>query len=291
LSAAQMEYVTKIVMDSLADKPYRDHLPTDPAKAIVFISNKERNRFKSTITKLQTIVLEAAAPAYLEERPISYLRLEQYIAAEVGKGSTIISVMEFTVLVNKAGIPGDENSDAVAAALQYCTTRGTILHFPKVEVLAKKVFISPQWLSLIFSKIITIHKQEGVHNSLHRAWKRYDKFAVLEEPFLDHILIQSSDLALKDVIISLMEEFNLLTQIPSNTCFADESALPPQEGRVFIVPALLLYNPKLAVYKPEQQDQVYVYYFSDLYFPESTFNQFLVQMISWSVQRNFQIIR
>ena len=291
LSAAQMEYITKTVMDSLTDKPYRDHLPIDPTKAIVFISNKKRKRYKANIVKLQQIVLEAAAPAYSEERPISYLRLEQFIIAEVEKGSTIISEAEFTVLLNKAGIPADLNSETVAAALQYCTTRGTILHFPEVEVLAGKVFVSPQWLSSIFAQIITTHKQEGARSFLHRAWKRYDTFAILEERFLDHILMQASVLHIKEVIISLMQSFNLLAQIPTNTCFAGESTPPPQEGKVFIVPALLLYDPELAVYKPVKQDQVYTYYFSDLYFPESVFNQILVKIITWSVQRAFQIIR
>ena len=80
-------------------------------------------------------------------------------------------MVEFTILVNRAGIPGDEDSKAVAAALQYCTTRGTILHFPKVELLAKIVFIFPHWLSTIFAQIITTHKQVGTRSSLHHAWK------------------------------------------------------------------------------------------------------------------------
>ena len=291
LSAAQMKYVTKTVMDSLADKPYRDHLPTDPEKAIVFISNKKRKKFKRNIIQLQQIMFEAAVPAYSEERPISYLRLEQFIRAEVEKGSTIISVVEFTILVNRAGIPGDENSEAVAAALQYCTIRGTILHFPKTNVLAKKVFISPHWLSTIFAQIITTHKQEGAHSSLHHAWKRYDMFAILEEQFLDHILVQASVLHLKEVIISLMQSFNLLALIPTDTCFIGESTPPPQEGRVFIVPALLLYDPRLTLCAPENQDQVYMYYFSDSYLPESVFNQILVKMIAWSVEKHFKIFR
>ena len=291
LSAAQMKYVTKIVMDSLADKPYRDHLPTDPEKAIVFISNKKRKKLKKNIIKLQQIIIEAAAPAYSEERPISYLRLEQFIRAEVENGSTIISVVEFTILVNRAGIPGDENSEAVAAALQYCTTRGTILHFPEVQILAEKVFISPQWLSSLFSQIITTHKQETTKSLLYHAWKRYDTFAILEERFLDHILIQASVLDLKEIIISLMQSFNLLARIPSNTCFVGESTPPPIQGRVFIVPALLLYDPEQTACNPKEQGQVYLYYFSDLYFPESAFNQILVKMIKWNVQKDFQVIR
>ena len=291
LSAAQMEYVTKTVMDSLKGKPYRNHLPTDPTKAIMFVSNKNRKKFAKNIMKFRNIIMEAATPAYSEERPISYLRLEQFIRTEVEKGSNIISVVEFTILVNRAGIPGNENSEAVAAALQYCTTRGTILYFPEVEILAEKVFISPQWLSSIFAQIITTHKQESTDSLLYYSWKRYDTFAILEEHFLDHILMQASVMHLKEIIISLMQSFNLLTQIPTNTCFAGESTPPPLEGKVFIVPALLLYDPQLAACKPKEQDQVYMYYFTDLYFPESAFNQILVKMICWNAERSFQIIR
>jgi len=88
-----------------------------------------------------------------------------------------------------------------------------------------------------------------------------------------------------------MQSFNLLALIPSDTCFIGESTPPPQEGRVFIVPSLLLYDPQLAVYSPDKQDQAYFYYFSELYFPKSVFNQVLVKMISWNVQNKFQVIR
>ena len=56
-----------------------------------------------------------------------------------------------------------------------------------------------------------------------------------------------------------MQSFNLLALIPTDTCFIGESTPPPQEGRVFIVPSLLLYDPQLAVYSPEKQDQAYFY--------------------------------
>ena len=152
LSAAKMASISQFIFDYLAGKPYADHLPTDQKKAIIFISNKNRKKFKHNIAKLQEVLLEAAKPAYLEERPISYLKLEQLIALKVEENIPMISVEQFTVLVNKAGIPGDSNSEAVIAALQYSSARGTILYFSEVNLLSKLVFISPHWLSSIFQK-------------------------------------------------------------------------------------------------------------------------------------------
>ena len=293
LSEAEMVSVSEIIFGSLAGKPYAEHLPNDRTKAIIFISNKKRKKFKKNIINLQEVLMKAASTAYLEERPISYLRLEKLIAFKVKEDIPMISLEEFTKLVNKAGIPGESNSKAITAALQYSSIRGTILYFPEVEVLSKIVFISPDWLSSIFSKIITTHDQVVDKHPLHRAWKRYDTFAILEEQFLDHILKVASvtDPKHKQIIISLMELFNLLAEIPSNTCLSDESAPPPGDRKVYIVPALLLHNPDLSVFIPQNADQIYLFYFSELYFPESVFNQILVKMIRWNVQKQFQISR
>ena len=291
LSTTKMNRITKFIFDHLAGKPYADHLPTDRTKAIVFISNKSRKKFAHNIFALKKVLRDAAKPAYSEERPISYLRLEQLIAVKVEEGITMISVVEFTALVNKAGIPGDRNSEAVTAALQYCSTRGTILYFSEVELLSEIVFIAPQWLSSIFSKIITTHDQVVGGHSLHRAWKRFDMFSILEERFLDHILTQSSVLEHKEILISLMKSFNLLAEVPNNIHLAGESSLPECKGRVFMVPALLLFDPDLSVYTPSKEDQVFIIYFPSMYFPESAFNQILVKMITWNVEKAFNIYR
>ena len=291
LSAAKMAKISEIIFNHLAGKPYANHLPTDRKKAIFFIDNKHRKKFKHNIIMLQEILLEAARPAYLEECPISYLRLEQLIAIKVEEGVTMISVVEFTALVNKAGIPGKRNSAAISAALHYCSIRGTILYFSEVELLSETIFISPQWLSSIFSKIITTHDQVVEDHSLYHAWKRFDKYAILEEQFLDHILHLSSVLEHKEIIISLMKSFNLLAKIPSSTHLTGESSMPNCEGRVFIVPALLLLDPDLPIYTQDKHDQVYVFYFPGLYFPESAFNQILVKTITWNVEKKFRIYR
>ena len=290
LSTEKMVKISQFIFDYLADKPYVDHLPTDQNKAIIFISNKKRKKFMQNIIKLQEVLMEAATPACSEERPISYLKLEQLIALKVEENIPMITIEEFTALVNKAGIPGESNSNAVSAALRYSSTRGTILYFSEVEILSKIVFISPYWLSSIFSKIITTHDQV-VDRHLRHAWTRYDTLAILEEHFLDHILKLASASEHKEIIVSLMELFNLIAEIPNSTCFTDESVPPETDKRVYIVPSLLLYNPDLPVFIPEGADQVYLFYFSELYFPESVFNQIIVKMIRWNVQKQFQIDR
>ena len=291
LSAAEMAYISKFIFDHLSGKPYAEHLPTDPEKAIVFISNKNRKKFARNIIKMQQVLLEAGQPTFNEERPISYLKLEQSIAIKVKEGVSMISVEEFTKLVNKAGIPGEKCGEAVNAALRYCSTRGTILYFSEVQILSEIVFISPDWLSSIFSKIITTHDQVPNKHPLYRSWKRYDTYAILEEEFLDHVLKLVSVSEHKEIIISVMELFNLLAEIPVNTCFANDSAPPQTEQKVYIVPALLLYDCNLPTVILEKADQTYLFYFSELYFPESVFNQILVKMIRWNVQKQFQIIR
>ena len=291
LSAAEMDNISKDIFDHLSDKPYADHLPTDREKAIIFISNKNRTRFAHNIIKMQQVLLEAGQPTFNEERPISYLKLEQLIAIKVEEGVPMISVEGFTKLVNKAGIPGEKDSQAVNAALQYCSTRGTILYYPEVEILSEKVFISPRWLSSIFSTIITTHDQVPSKHPLYRSWKRYDTYAILEEDFLDHILQLACVSEQKKIITSLMELFNLLAEIRNDTCFDDEPAPPQTDRRVYIVPALLWYNPDLPVCIPKNADQIYLFYFSDKYFPESAFNQILVKMIRWNEQKKFKINR
>ena len=290
LSMAKMNEISKQILEHLAAKPYVNHLPKDRTKAIIFISNKNRKKFASNIVRLQSVLMEAAKPAYTEERPISYLRLEQLIACKVEEGVNMMSIIDFTTLINEAGIRGERNSEAIAAALQYCSTRGTILYFPEVALLSQAVFISPQWLSSIFSKIITTHDQVVEDHSLYQAWKRFDKFAILEEQFLDHILTLSGVLEHKEVIISLMKSFNLLAEVPNDIHLIGKATLP---GRVFIVPALLFFDPNLAVYTADKdnQSQSFVFSFPDMYFPESAFNQILVKMITWNIGKAFTIYR
>jgi len=289
LSVAKQQNVVVIIRESLFDKPYAEHLPEKNEDAFHLISNKNRKRFKSAIVRLQLMVLKAATPALEEKRPISYLKLEELIGDKVEEGAHSIDTTVFTQLANRAGIVGDKDSDAIKAALEYCSLRGVLLHFPDVPDLSNLVFISPQWLSDLFATVVNVHDSVPKGFVLQRAWKRYSTHAILEEDFFDFVLEKGGYLDHKNTVIAIMKKFDLLTEVPSKTSFVGETQLPEIKKRLFIVPSLLICDPKSSSYEPNENDQILLYSFPDQYLPESVLNQLLVRFISWSVDKGFAV--
>ena len=290
LSILQQRGVVVIIRESLFNKPYAEHLPENDEEAFHLISNKHRKKFRSAIARFQLIVLKAATPALEEKRPISYLKLEESIGDKVEEGANLIDTTVFTNLANEAGIGGDKDSDGIKSALEYCSQRGVLLHFPNVPDLSNIVFICPQWLSDLFSTVVNIHDSRPKKVALQRAWKRYSTHAILEENFFDYILVKGGYLDHKNAVIAIMKKFDLLAEVPSSTYFVGETQPALATNiRTFIVPSLLVYNPASLLYEPNEKDQVLLYYFPDQYLPESIVNQLLVRFILWSVERGFMI--
>ena len=289
ISIAKQENSVVVIQESLFEKPYAEHLPDKNEDAFHFISNKNRKKFKSAIARLQLVVLKAATPALEEKRPISYLKLEESIGDKVEEGANLIDTTVFTHLANEAGIGGDKDSDAIKAALEYCSQRGVLLHFPDVPHLLKIVFICPQWLSDLFSTVINVHDSIPKGFELQHAWKRYSTYAILEEDFFDYILDKGGYLDHKDAVIAIMKKFDLLAEVPNSTYFTGETQPPTSDKRTFIVPSLLVNNPACTLYEPTDNDQVFLLYFPDQYLPESVVNQLLVRCLSWSVEKGFAI--
>ncbi|XP_065906069.1 uncharacterized protein [Dysidea avara] len=289
LSVAKQQSVVDIIRESLFDKPYAEHLPDKNEEAFHLISNKNRKKFKYAIARLQLVVLKAATPALEEKRPISYLKLEELIGDEVEEGANLIDTTVFTHLANQSGIVGDKDSDAITAALEYCSQRGVLLHFPDVPDISSLVFISPQWLSDLFATVVNVHDSVPKGFSLQHAWKRYSTHAILEEDFFDYVLEKGSYLDHKTTVIAIMKKFDLLTEVPSKTSFLGETQHSESRKRLFIVPSLLICDPKSSSYELNEKDQVLLYSFPDQYLPESVLNQLLVRFISWSVEKEFGI--
>ena len=289
VSIAKQENIVVIIRKSLFEKPYAEHLPDDNEDAFHFISNKNRKKFRSAIARLRSVVLNAATPAIEEKRPISYLKLEESIGDKVEEGANLIDTTVFTHLANEAGIVGDIDSGAIKAALEYCSQRGVLLHFPDVPNLLNIVFICPQWLSDLFSTVINVHDSIPKGFALQHAWKRYSTYAILEENFFDYILDKGGYLDHKDAVIAIMKKFDLLAEIPNSTYFTEEAQPPASNKRTFFVPSLLVNNPACTLYEPNENDQVFLFCFPDQYLPESVVNQLLVRCISWSVEKGCAI--
>jgi len=291
LSIAKQQNVVVIIRESLFDKPYAEHLPDNNEEAFHLISNKNRKKFRSEITKLQLTVLKAATPALEEKRPISYLKLEGLIGDKIEEGANLIDTTAFTHLANEVGIVGNKDSDAIKAALEYCSQRGVLLHFPDVSELLNLVFISPQWLSDLFSSVISVHDSVPKGFTLEHAWKRYSIYAILEEDFFNYILEKGGYLDHKTAVIAIMQKFDLIAEVPNSTCFVGETPPPASDKKTFIVPSLLVNDPTCTLYEPNDRDQVFLFWFPDHYLPESVVNQLLVRCISWSVGRGFAIYK
>ena len=289
LSISKQQNIIVTVRKSLFKKPYAEHLPDNNEEAFHFISNKYRKKFRSAITKLQLKVLKAATPALKEKRPISYLKLEEMIGDKVEEGANLIDTSVFAQLANEAGITGDSNSFAIKAALEYCSQRGVLLHFPDVPDLSTIVFICPQWLSDLFSTVVNVHDSVPKGFVLENAWERYSTHAILEEIFFDYILDKGGYLDHKTAVIAIMKKFDLLAEVPSSTHFEGEAKPVASKKRVFIVPSLLVNNPSCTLYEPNDNDQVFLFCFPDQYLPESVVNQLLVRCMAWSVERGFAI--
>ena len=289
LSEKQQRKIISIFRDSLSQKPYAAHLPEKDEDAFHMISNKNRNKFKVNIMHLQLTLLKAAKPSIEEQRPISYLKLEESIAKKVKEGHNTLSLLEYTLLANQAGIEGGANSDTIFASLQYYTKRGIILYFAEISALVDTVFISPQWLSNLFSHIIKAHDLVPKDRNLQCSWKRYDQHAIIEEPFLDFILQDSHVFEYKEIILALTKHFYLIAELLPNARFAGETNSSIVKGSVFVVPALLSSKPTLHHYKPSSSDQVLLFLFPDEYFPEFIMNHVLVMTINWSVSNGFSV--
>ena len=215
------------------------------------------------------MVLKAATPALKEKRPISYLKLEESIGDKVEGGANLIDTTVFTQLANDAGIVGDKDSDAIKAALEYCSQRGVLLYFSDVSDLSSSVFISPQWLSNLFATVVNTHDAVPKGFTLQRAWKRYSTHAILEEDFFDYILDKGGFLGHKSTVIAIMKKFDLLAEVPNSTCLMGETHLPESRKRSFIVPSLLIFDPTCSSHQPGETDQVLLYSFPDKYLSES----------------------
>ena len=77
-----------------------------------------------------------------------------------------------------------------------------------------------------------------------------------------------------------------------NTKFDEEKEYYslPKSGRVFLVPSMLVYNPK-AVPVTQKGDIILNYHFPDQFLPENVFNQVLVKIVSWCNQHGHHIHR
>ena len=266
---------TKKYLTDYLVKNFREH-------GVIFIDNKTRD--ERAFLLLKSLALNAAQFAIEEERPISYLNFEKAVM-EMSKHRPVISKFEAYEFANAAGV--EDSEDALLALLEFYTNKGILLHYPQVEELVDLVFILPQEVSNLISSVLSTHQHFEIlpHSDFNDKYTRFDRYGLLEESLLDNILQQAGRMKDKNIILAFLKKFDLGVEVDKCTRFQyeDPSYRLPEEGRVFFVPSMLIYN-EIEVYKKDEGyiDNLVLFYFPDKFLTDNFFNHVLVLTIKWS---------
>ena len=285
VSVEAQQSIIKVICQRFYGKPFLEHLPRSKKEAFHFLANS--NPDPESVHYLRSTIVKAAELVIAAKRPISYLKFEGKILEKMQQAQVRLSRADAVDMARDAGLKEEQAVDAV---LRYFTNKGILLYYPKVISLKNEVFISPQEVSDLVCSVITTHECEPDSADLQQSYCRYNQYALLEEPLLAFILQQFDRLEDKEVLLGLLDKFNLATELPSNTKFSHEIESPRSStSKVYIVPPLLVYDNMVPYFK-QDGDIIVQYYFPDGFLMESVFNQVMVKIIQWCCQ-NKNLVR
>ena len=285
LSDAEKKMIIQTICQRFDGKPFLEHLPQSKKEAFHFLANS--NPDPKSVEYLRSTVLKAAEVVITTKRPVSYLKFEGTILQKIQQDEVRLTRESAIDIGRDAGVEGEQ---AVDALLRYFTNKGILLYYPEVNSLKNDVFISPQEVSDLVCAVIATHECKPPTAELQKSYRRYNQYALLEEALLDFILLQFNRSKDKEVLLGLLDKFNLATEVPGSTKFSREIRKSRANiSKLFIVPPLLVYDEKISYHK-QDGDIVVQFYFEDEFLPESIFNQLLVKTIQWCIKHN-HIIR
>ena len=295
LTEKKKKEIACTLFERLAGSPLSDHFPNkDIIDPIYFIDNKVKN--PEVFEKLKTAAVFAARFSIAEEQPISYLKFEEEILKMMSQKVYMINKEE-ALTIAKTNVLENDDDDALKELLQHCCNKGVLLHYPnsKAPTLKYSIFISPQMVSNLVSFVVKTHDYAkfGLTADLRKKFVRFDKFGLLEEALLDDMLERSKDSNYtKEMVLGFLETFDLAVEVDRNIKFENEedSYPTPDNGRVFFVPSVLVYNKSKDYIKPENHiDNVVLFHFPDKFLPNIVFNYLLILIIRSSRKNGYSI--
>ena len=283
LTDQQKEIIKLQFYEYFSSKPFFDHLPREFEDAFHFVDNKFRDPV--VFERVKQVVLKAAQHTIEQECPISYLQFETKLL-QASEDKPIISLQEAQDIAMAAGIEQDKLTEVL---LHYCY-KGVLLYYPDVAALQQEVFVHPQEVSDLVSSVISTHDCQPSSADLNKSCKRYDTYGLLEERLLDDLLKRCGRLHQKEIILAFLQKFDITVQVSVNTKYfeEDDGYDPPKDGRVFVVPSMLVYNEK-ETYDQQAGDVVVLYHYPDKFLSENVFNHVLVKMIIWCNEEGHHI--
>ena len=256
VSVKAQQSIINVICQRFYGKPFLEHLPRSKKEAFHFLANS--NPDPESVHHLRSTIVKAAELVIAAKRPISYLKFEGKILEKMQQALVRLSRADAVDMARDAGLKEEQ---AVDAALRYFTNKGILLYYPEVISLKNEIFISPQEVSDLVCSVITTHECEPDSADLQQSYCRYNKYALLEEPLLAFILQQFGRSEDKEVLLGLLDKFNLATELPSNTKFSHEIESPRSSAsKIYIVPPLLVYDNMVPYFK-QDGDIIVQYYF------------------------------
>ena len=289
--------ILPVLEEELCGKPYAQQiagigegLNSALKQSCFFISNKCRGE---EIRSLKVAAIKVAT-SLREEQPIFFLKIEQALL-QLNKQVISLSMMLHLVAENTFLL--DKNSPEFKGILKYFHKNRTILHFSQIESLKDLVILSPHWLAKLFSYTIAAQSYK-TGGEFDWAWKRLNKYGILHECLLQHMLDKfHSDYPVADQIqvtkqqvIDILLCFHLVARITNTAWFAEEGLPPlPESSDTFIVPSLVRADDDRNPPETEQERIIY-FKFNSGFIPTSLLNQLIAECICRSVRRNDRLL-
>ena len=293
-AAERKEQIIQTLAKELEGKPYARHLAgnregllTALKKYCIFLSNKDRD--PKAIQQLQNIIIEVSSSVLSKEHPLVYLSIERDLLG-IDKG--VVTTEEFHRITYRCGFLASIDSKEFGYALQHFHHRGILLNFASIKSLKGLVFLSPHWLTKLFSYALIAHPYEPTGNGLDISFKNLRQKGILLQSFLLHMLDSFKDSEKmgyqikQQEAVDLMKRFGFLARIsPKTKILEKDFKIITEEKELYIVPSLLpddLHNEKRLPERNDENVKTIYYYFPDEFVPPMLFSQ----VVSMCINRN-----
>ena len=288
------EQIIQTLARELEGKPYARHLAGHREglvnalrKYCIFLSNKVRD--PKIIQQLQSIIIEVSLPVLSKEHPLVYLSIERELLG-IDKG--VITIEEFHRITYRCGFLAPTDSKEFEYALEHFHHQGTLLNFSSIQSLKGLVFLSPHWLTKLFSYALIAHPYKTTGNGLDISCKNLKQKGILLQSFLSHMLDCFKDSEKmgyqikQQEAVDLMKRFRFLARIsPKTKILEKDFKIITEEKELYIVPSLLpddLDNEKRVPERNDENVKIVYYYFPDEFIPPMLFSQ----LVSMCINRN-----
>ena len=294
------QYFVPALIKELASKPFAKHIAgsknnrffAEGSPSIFFISNKDEMRDPLVIGKIKKVIFKAASITK-QSRPIRLIEMERrfMLLAQQDKMSVIDKSLAKEVAEN-CGLSCTDQE--LVNVLNYFHQKGILLHFHKIPALSNMIILSPQWLAVLLTYVLTTLKCQPFGPPLTLFLRKLQMTGLLEEELLEWSVQQfiadeemegykMVKLAGSDVA-DLLVNFKLMADI-SNTSLVGQIPRAPRK-HLFLVPHLL---PKEEFVHSKAFGYYFFYYFPAKFIPDHLVDQLIVKCAEWNMSKQYDI--